>query len=243
MSDREEVLLESSFVLHHRPFRNTSMLLDCLTSDHGRVGLVAQGSRRPAGGKRALLQPFAPLRLSWVRRSELGRLTQVEAAGTPIPLAGDGLLAGFYVNELLLRLVARGDSSSAVFSCYSQCLAGLADRSSVARNLRIFELGLLECLGYRVELWHDVRTGEPLQVDGRYSFELEGGPVAIAEGSHEESYTGAHLISLRDNTLDDKASLATAKRLLGRILGSYLGERPLKTRAVLAEIIEGGFEL
>jgi DNA repair protein RecO (recombination protein O) len=241
MSDREEVLLASGFVLHHRPFRNTSMLLDCLTRDHGRIGLVAQGSRRPASGKRALLQPFAPLSLSWVSRGELGRLTQAEAAGIPIPLQGDGLLAGFYVNELLLRLVERGDSNSAVFSCYSQCLTELADRSSVARSLRIFELGLLDSLGYRVELWQDVRTGEPLQVDGQYRFELEGGPVAIAEGSHEESYTGAHLISLREKLLNDKASLATAKRLLGRILRSYLGERPLKTRAVLADIIEGGF--
>jgi DNA repair protein RecO (recombination protein O) len=80
MSEREEVLLEPAFVLHHRPYANTSRIIDCLTPTRGRVGLVARGSRRPSSEQRALLQPFAPLRVSWLRRGELGRLTYVEAA-------------------------------------------------------------------------------------------------------------------------------------------------------------------
>jgi DNA repair protein RecO (recombination protein O) len=103
MSERERVLLEHGFVLHQRAYRNTSQLLECLAEQHGRIGLVARGSRAPKSGQRALLQPFAPLRLSWQKRGELGRLTLVEAAGPSSELAGPHLLAGYYANELLLR--------------------------------------------------------------------------------------------------------------------------------------------
>lgn len=240
MSDREEVLLEPGFVLHHRPFRNSSLVVDCLTAHYGRVGLVAQGARR-AGGRRALIQPFLPLRLSWVRRGELGRLIQVEAASPGTELSGQGLLAGFYVNELLLRLVARGDRNDEVFSCYSSCLLDLGEGGGVARTLRLFELGLLDALGYRVSLERDTRSGEPLLPDGSYTFELENGPTAAGARTAEETYSGRQLIALRERSLDDPDTLRAAKRLLGRVLRSYLGDRPLKSREVLKEIIDGGF--
>ena len=109
MAEREQVLLERGFVLHQRPYRDSSQLLECMTAAHGRMGLVARGSRRAATGQRALLQPFVPLKLSWIRRGDLGRLTHVEADGPSYSLEGHRLLAGFYANELLLRLTARGD--------------------------------------------------------------------------------------------------------------------------------------
>src|SRR4029079_10354167 len=117
MSEREQVLLEDGFVLHQRPYRNTSQLLECVTAAHGRGGLVARGSRSSPTRQRALLQPFVPLRLSWIRRGDLGRLTQVETSGLPFDLEGLSLLAGYYANELLLRLTARGDPNAEVFSC------------------------------------------------------------------------------------------------------------------------------
>jgi DNA repair protein RecO (recombination protein O) len=242
MSEREEVLLEFGFVLHHRPFRNTSLIVECLTETHGRTAFVASGSRRSGTGHRALLQPFQPLKLSWVRRGELGRLTQVEALQRGLELKGDHLLAGFYCNELMLRLLPRGDRNDAVFSCYSSCLAALAGSDSVSRSLRLFELSLLDALGYRVELEHDVTTGAPLEAEREYGFELEGGPVILERQPAAERYSGKHLISLRNRSLDDPESLRVAKRLLSRILRSYLGERPLKSREVLKELVDGGFE-
>jgi len=243
MSEREEVLLQPGFVLHHRPFRNTSQLVDIITPEYGRIGVVAQGSRRPQSGSRALLQPFAPLRVSWVRRSELGRLTQIEAAAPPFELRGDGLMGAFYVNELVLRLSVRGDPNSEVYSCYSACLARLADQVSVARTLRFFELSLLRALGYGLELECDARTGEPLRPDGRYVFEYDSGPrIAASVGEEPGAYWGRELIALRSGQLDDRDSLRAARRLLGRALDVYLGDRPLKSRAVLKEIVERGFE-
>jgi DNA repair protein RecO (recombination protein O) len=242
MSEREEVLLEQGFVLHHRPYRNTSQLLDCLTPTYGRVGLVAQGSRGGrSGGRRALLQPFAPLALSWVRRGELGRLVHVEATAASFELGGEPLLAGFYVNELVLRLLARSDPNAEVFSCYSECLQGLASGVGVARALRLFELGFLRALGYGVDLEGDARTGEPLRSDYTYIFEPESGPVRAAAGSAAPAYRGKDLISLRERSLEDPESLRTARVLLGRILDTYLGERPLKSRSVFKDIFDRGF--
>ncbi|NNC63287.1 MAG: DNA repair protein RecO, partial [Gammaproteobacteria bacterium] len=175
MSEREQVQLERAYVLHQRAYRNTSQLLDCLSEHHGLVTLVAQGSRRAYKGQRAILQPFLPLRVSWVRRGELGRLTHVELERTATPLAGQSLLAGFYLNELLLRLTARGDPNADIFSCYSRCLSDLMTPSSVARALRLFELRLLQALGYAVELGYDVESGEPIQPGFSYRFEAERG--------------------------------------------------------------------
>jgi DNA repair protein RecO (recombination protein O) len=241
MSERERVLLEHGFVLHQRPYRNTSQLLECVTAAHGRVGIVARGSRRAASGQRALLQPFAPLRLSWHQRGELGRLTLVEPAGTSYELAAQHLLAGYYANELLLRLTARDDPNVEVFSCYSRCLAELAGGAHVARTMRIFEMRLLQALGYGLELDADADTGEPLHADRSYAFEAEHGlHVASADDPDAELFSGRDLISLREESLDDDDSLRAAQRLLGRVLRVYLGERPLKSRLVLQDVVRRG---
>ena len=241
MAEREQVLLEHAFVLHQRPYRDSSQLLECMTAGHGRMGLVARGSRRAGKGQRALLQPFAPLKLSWVRRGDLGRLTHVEADGPSHALEGQRLLAGFYVNELLLRLTARGDPNPDAFFCYSRCLAQLGGAPSVARTLREFELELLRALGYGLELDGDSATGEPLRADSNYVYELELGlRRAERTDSDEDQYPGRDLLALRDSKLDDDASLRTAQRLLGRALKAHLGERPLNSRLVLQDIVSRG---
>jgi DNA repair protein RecO (recombination protein O) len=240
MSEREEVLLEPAFVLHHRPYANTSRIIDCLTPTRGRVGLVARGSRRPESAHRALLRPFACLRVSWLRRGELGKLTYVEAAAPTRELKGDGLLAGFYMNELVLRLLARSDANAEVFSCYSACLQELGAGAATARTLRLFELGLLRALGYGPELARDCESGEPLRDEWTYSFEPESGARRARAEAGGERFRGRDLISLREKTLDDPDSLRAAKVLLGRALAVHLGSRPLKTRDVLKAIVDRG---
>ena len=243
MAEREQVLLEPGFVLHQRPYRNTSQLLECVTASHGRVGLVARGSRRAVSGQRALLQPFVPLRLSWLRQGELGRLTHVEAVGPSYELAAQRLLGGYYANELLLRLTVRSDPNAEIFSCYSRCLAELAGSRVATRPLRVFELKLLQALGYGVELDIDAQTGEPLQPDIRYVYEIEQGLRRAAdrgERADEDTYLGRDLIALREQRLEDDASLRAAQRLLARVLREHLGERPLQSRLVLQDIVSRG---
>lgn len=242
MSEREEVLLEPAFVLHARPFRNTSQIIECLTLSHGRAGLVARGSRNARGRQRSLLQPFVPLKLSWIRRGELGNLTYAEPEPGHAALGGERLLAGFYVNELVIRLTARGDPNPQVFSCYSQCLAGLEREEHTSRTLRLFELDLLEALGYGLGLDGEADTGEPLVPDRLYRFEVESGPRLVSASADDGgTYRGRELMSLRDRELHDADSRRAAKRLLGRVLAGYLGEKPLQSRAVLRDIVDKGW--
>ena len=244
MTDRESVELEHAYVLHQRPYRNTSQIIECLTYNHGLVALVAQGSRRPKSGQRAILQPFLLLQISWIRRGDLGRLTHVELIPPASELSGERLLAGFYLNELLLRLLARGDANVPVFSCYSRALADLMIRAKTSRVLRLFELRLLEALGYGLNLGHDVETGAPISAERCYHFIPERGFRSESELTNgEDYYSGRDLISLQDGTLDDDNSLRAAKRLLSTALRVYLGERPLKTRLVLRDILDRGVEL
>ena len=241
MSDRERVFLDQAYVLHQRSYRNTSQLLDCLSEHHGLVSLVAQGSRRAGKGQRAILQPFLLLRVSWVRRGELGRLTHAELAETQPSLAGRSLLAGYYLNELLLRLLAKGDANAALFGSYRRCLTELGSTSAVARSLRLFELNLLEALGYGIALDCDVDTGEPLEPDLSYRFEAERGACLHREtGPGPEVFLGRDLIALREGRLDDEQALRAAQRLLSELLDFYLGDRPLKTRAVMRDIAGRG---
>ncbi|HEX5121787.1 MAG TPA: DNA repair protein RecO, partial [Rhodanobacteraceae bacterium] len=140
---------QPAFILHTRPWRETSLLIEAFTREHGRVGLVARGVR---GAKsrfaRASLQPLQPLLLGWSARGELGTLTSAEQTGSPWHLSGDALFAGMYVNELVLRLSSRNDAHPLAFAAYTECLARLADADDIAWTLRRFERDLLADLGY-----------------------------------------------------------------------------------------------
>jgi DNA repair protein RecO (recombination protein O) len=171
----------------------------------------------------------------------MGRLTEIEAGSPTTELTGDSLLAGFYLNELLLRLVPRGDQNDAVVNCYSSCLDRLTESRRVARALRIFELALLEALGLGIDLERDCRTGEAIQAERCYVFEHEGGLTLAGADVTRDALSGRHLISLREHELDDVESLRAAKRLLGGILQNQLGERPLRTRQVLRDIVARGY--
>lgn len=241
MSARESVEREYGYVLHQRPYKNSSQLLECFTLNHGRVGLVAQGSRRSGRGQRALLQAFVPLRFYWVRRGELGRLVQVEADTCGgLALRGNGLLAAYYVNELIMALTARDDANPIVYARYRDCLQRLASDAHVARTLRVFELELLQGLGYGLELGFEADNRQPVEPEKRYEVDFENGPREV---SGETGYLGRELISLRDHVLDDASSLQAARRLLGRVLDAHLGGRKLRSRDVLRDIVDRGLEV
>ena len=231
---------EPAYLLHQRPYRNSSQLLECFSPNYGRVGLVAQGSRRARGGTRALLQPFVPLSLSWSRRGELGRVTTVDVFAHAIELGGRHLLAGYYASELILYLLARDDANPAAFSNYSDCLTALGRCESIARTLRLYEYRLLRSLGFGLELERDVVSSEPIQADLRYSFDVEHGPRAVVGTI---GHRGRDLISLRDERLDDESSIATARDVLGEALTRHLGGRRLRSRDVAREIVARGIEL
>jgi DNA repair protein RecO (recombination protein O) len=231
MTGKERVQLTPGFVLHLRPWRESSALLEVFTESHGRVGLVARGVRSARSRQRGDLQPFRALRLSWQGRGELGTLTAVEPDGAVVALQGKALYSAFYLNELLMRLLARHDPHPGLFGHYRDCLQRLAAGTGLEALLRLFELRLLEEAGYALQLDCEATTGEALQADTLYDYHLESGPVAV-DGKRDGGFVfrGDSLMAMAREELSDPAVLADAKRLLRSALKLYLGDKPLKSR-------------
>lgn len=232
MNTDHRISLQPAWVLHRRPYRDTSEIADMLTSEHGRVAVVARGARG-RGRRRFLLEPFVPLLVSWSGRGELRTLFAAEPRGAAASAAGQRLLSMFYLNELLLRLLRKHDPHPETFADYEKALRELAAGTDEAATLRYFECRLLRAMGYGLNLSLDA-DGRPVEADRTYEYQLEAGPVAVNPG-HDRGIViqGRSLLELERESLRDPASLRQVRRLLQASLALYLGDRPLKSRQVL----------
>ncbi len=234
------VALQPAWAIHRRPFRDTSLLVDFFCRDHGRISAVARGARRRASRLQALLQPFRPLRISFSGGGEVKTLTGAESAGEAAPLHGERLFSGFYVNELLARLLHDHVEHPRLFAVYEQTLAQLAGEAPIESALRHFELELLAELGYAIDLERDCREHLPIDAAKFYRYRPDSGfePLAPDEageaGSGRRSFAGSHLLALGRLELSDAEAAASAKRLLRQALKVHLGGRPLASRALFA---------
>lgn len=226
------VALQPALVLHRRPYRNTSLLVEALTQDYGRVGLVARGVRTARSRLKGLLQPFAPLLLSWSGKGDLVTLTGAEEAAIPFALPASRLLCGFYVNELLLRFLKRYDPHPGLFAAYRQVLAALAEEDSEEAALRVFEKQLLAELGYGLMLSAEAVSGAPIRADAVYRYVLDRGPMT-AENSGGIPISGRSLLALQRETFADPGELREVKRLTRVAIGMHLEGIPLRTRELM----------
>lgn len=228
------IVLQPAFVLHRRPYRDTSLLVEVLTLEHGRIGLVARGVRTSRSRIKSMLQPFMPLLLSCGGKGELFNLLAVEETGLAVPIPPGRLLSALYVNELLLRLVQRHDPHPGLFEPYRRVLESLVDAAGEEQALRIFEKHLLAEIGYGLLLETEAMTGAPILPHGNYRYILDRGPVNAAATGTGISISGNSLLALRHEEFKDPAVLREAKRLTRAALGVHLQGRPLKTRELLA---------
>ena len=227
---------EPAFILHHRPFRDTSQILDVLSRDHGKLALVARGSRAAKSRLRGVLRPFLPLAMSWVQRSDLGTLTGAELLGAPLRLTGDALLSGYYVNELLLHFLHRHDPQPQIFSIYEGAIRALAAAGDVAPCLRHFEVELLRQLGYALNLDHEAGSDVPLQKERHYEYRFEQGPVRVSRSEGPLVFDGGQLAGIAEQRFDEPDVLRAANRLLREVVGFHLDGKELKSRKVLVDI-------
>jgi len=227
---------EAAFLLHHRPYQDSSRILDIISANHGRLALVARGSRSAKSRLRGVLRPFMPLRLSWVIRSDLGTLTGAEMDGAPISLQGDALMSGYYANELLLKLLHRHDSQPEIFTAYTGTIKNLAVSADVAMPLRHFEMELLRLLGYALNLDRDTETQEPLRAESMYEYRVEQGPVPVGERAGAMVFSGQELKAVGKEDFERPEILNCAGRLLREVISFHLGGKELKSRKVLLEL-------
>lgn len=227
---------EPAWLLHHRPYLDASSILEILSRNHGRLSLVARGSRGANSRLKGILRPFLPLRLSWSSRSELGTLTGAELAGPPLLLSGEALLSGYYTNELLIELVHRHDPQPQIFAAYAQTVERLAASAEPAPVLRQFELELLQLLGYAINLDHDTRSNAPLVADESYEYRVAQGPVRVEGGGGTMTFSGRDLLELRARDFSRPETLRSAGRLLRAAIAYHLDGKELKSRRVLLDI-------
>lgn len=231
---------EAAFVLHAWPYKETSLIIDALTRHHGRVALVARGAKRPHSALRGLLQSFQPLTIGWsraaARAGELGNLTRAEWQGGMAPLRGEALLCGFYLNELILKLLARDDAHEQLFDAYLQALARLAAGLPFAPTLRSFEVVLLREAGYGMQLEH-CADGLEIRADGAYRYLPEIGPVVVRNGATDQQvYAGKTLLDIAADDYSDPITLAQGKLLMRHLLQHHLAGQALFTRQMLMDL-------
>ncbi len=238
MSSQRRVQQQPGYILHHRPFRDNSQILDIVTRDHGKIAVVARGSRGSKSRLAGVLRPFLPLRISWVGKSDMGTLTGAESAGPPAGMVGDAIFSAYYVNELLLHFLHRHDPQPEIFALYEEVIKALLITDNIAAALRSFELEFLSLLGYAVNLDHEAGSRNPLKIDQDYEYRMEQGPVLI-ERDGPLVFKGAVFKEIAEQRFEKPDILRAANRLLREIIGFHLGGKELKSRKVLMELHRG----
>jgi len=225
-------------VLHSYPFRETSLILEVFSRETGRIGLVARGARRPRSALRGVLRAFQPLLLSWSGKGDLRNLVRAEWHGAYAPLAGLALICGFYLNELLLKFLARNDPHERLFDVYVETLNALASEGGSAPILRRFEKHLLRELGYGLILDREAETGAPIAAEARYTYVVDRGPVERRGGSEGNGVelTGQTLIDMQSDNYTTLATQQQSKALMRALINHYLGDRTLHTRQLLRDL-------
>jgi len=224
------------FVLHTYPFRETSLVVEFFTRQFGRVAAVAKGARRPRAAMRGMLQSFQPLVATWSGKSELRNLHSVEWQSGLHVLHGQALICGFYLNELMLRLLPREDPHEALFEQYEKALRLLAQDNLQSPILRCFEKRLLQELGYALPLEHEADSGALIEPDRLYCYVAERGPVRQDGTQTGVQLSGKTLLDMVRDDYSDAQTLQQSKQLMRILLGHYLGDKPLHTRQLLIDL-------
>lgn len=227
--------LEPSYILHARPYRESSLILEALSREQGRVGLVARGARGARSRWRNALQPFRPLLLSWSQRGEMGTLTGADQVASPPPLAGEPLFCGIYANELMMRFLQRSDPHPVLFDRYRELLGFLAAGESPQAPLRLFEKQLLESAGFGLQLAFEHGSERPIEAGAWYRYVPESGPVRSEPGKDDDALvSGEALLALQSGKID-AGHQRELKRMMRRLIAYHLGDRPLKSQSLYYE--------
>jgi DNA repair protein RecO (recombination protein O) len=237
-AQRQRIDRAAAFLLHAHPYSETSLVLDVFARDHGRLALLARGARRPRSALRGVLLAFHPLELSWFGGGEVKTLARAEWLGGLPLLSGKSLLLGYYLNELLLKLLPREDAHPVLYDAYGAALAALARGATKAADLRRFEKALLRELGYGLSLDREAGSGTPVRAEGRYLYLIERGAVEATGDEDQPAVSGKTLLDMAADDYADPRTLAESKQIMRQLIAHYLSGQPLQSRRVFVELQE-----
>lgn len=227
---------QRGFVLHRKAYSETSLLVDLFTEEAGRLTVLAKGARAKRSAWKGVLQPFTPLLLRWSGKGSLKTLTKAEPAAIALPLQQTALFSGFYVNELLTRVIEPETPNATLFQDYLHCLTRLAAENSVEPALRTFEFQLLQTLGYGVDFTHCAGSGQAVDQAMTYRYREEKGFIASLIKDNLTFY-GKDLLAFEARDFQEPSVLQAAKRFTRIALKPYLGNKPLKSRELFTQNI------
>ncbi|MES1190344.1 MAG: DNA repair protein RecO [Steroidobacter sp.] len=232
------IQLQPAYVLHHRPYRDTSRIVELFTRDHGRLTVFARGVRGSKSGWAAALQSFQPLLVSWSGRGEAGQLTGAELTGEPRNLDASRLMSGFYLNELLLKLLHQHDPHPDIYSLYEETIAALKSSADQLVVLRLFEKRLLNALGFGLSLDTEAVSGAVIRPEQCYRYGLETGAMSVdAEADPGKGvYHGEVLLALARDDLSNPAHCHAVRYLLRAALDRVLEGRTLQSRVIMSDM-------
>ncbi len=237
-TEREHrIVSQPAFVLHSYPYKETSLIVEVFARDFGRVPLIAKGAKRPHSQLRGVLQTFQPLQLGWIGKSEVRTLTTAEWVGGLLPLERSALLCGFYLNELLVKLLARDDPHPALFDHYVSALNQLAHDEPAPIVLRQFELALLKETGVAGSIARIAATDEPVDPDLLYVIDPERGPREAMASDTAPVVSGKTLLDMEAGDYADANTQQQSKFLMRHLLSHHLNGAPLNTRQILIDLL------
>jgi DNA repair protein RecO (recombination protein O) len=223
------------YVLHTYPFKETSLVVELFSLQFGRIAAVAKGARRPHSAMRGMLQSFQLLDGAWSGKNELKTLHSLDWSAGLTLLKGEALMCGFYMNELLLRLLPREDAHEALFAYYQATLKTLAESPDLAITLRRFELKLLQEMGYAVPLLQDENDNE-IMADKNYRYEAEYGACDLNATKNGVQLSGKTMLDMAHDDYSGAQTQTQSKQLMRYLLTHYLGDKPLHTRQLLIDL-------
>ncbi|MCK5818514.1 MAG: DNA repair protein RecO [Psychromonas sp.] len=226
-----------AFILHSRPYRETSQLIDVFCEDIGKVSLIYRGGRRCTRMKKGSPQPFTLLQIEYFGRGSLKTVKSIEAVTQVVPFRGNRVFVAMYVNELLYRLLLAETTCDGLFQTYQNTLLAIAGDDDLHATLRNFELTLLETLGYGVNFDKDIYTGKPLEVGFDYQYQQQlGFFVKQAQHQRHQVYSGAEIQALVSRSFTTPALRCAAKRFCRQALGDLLGNKQLHSRSLFTAV-------
>ncbi|MBA4740254.1 MAG: DNA repair protein RecO [Burkholderiales bacterium] len=238
MSSQLRTSEQEAYVLHTYSYRETSLIVELFTRQYGRIGVVAKGARRPNSLLRSALQSFQPLYTSWGGRADLKTLYGAELRFGLARLKGKALMSGFYINELILKLLIRDDPHEHLFDVYERAVNALSGQQpEVEKILRRFERVLLAELGYGLTLTHDVKTQKEIKENEVYTYLFGRGPTRInLDAKIDLKLSGKALMDISNDNLEDPATLSQCKLLMRSLVTHHLGNKSLHTRRLLLDL-------
>jgi len=223
------------YILHTYPFKETSLIAELFSEKHGRIPVIAKGARRPRSSLRGMLQSFQLLQATWSGRGEIKTLHNIEWCDKFLQVDGNALICGFYINELLMRLLPREDNHPKLFEFYHHTMKILANGDNLEVALRRFELKLLQELGYEVPLKNN-ENGESIIADKHYIYEAEYGPSELSKSDNGVKILGQTLLDMAQDDYKEDNTQLQSKQLMRYLINYYLGDKPLNSKQLFTNL-------